>query len=357
MRYLPNPKRIQFELSNVCNLHCLGCIRTDNTLNSVKSVIGDPRYLSIDTFNKIIIDDELSSVKDLDFCGRIDDPLAHPDFLKILEISTAQKRFKIFIHTNGSLRNPGYWKKIGNQLKETDHVVMFNIDGLEDTNHIYRQGSVWSNIIENVKSYISTGANADWQFIEFPWNRHQIQDAMKLSKELGFKQFAVRQDRSRIQGKSLEHIIHIKKENNKLMNSKFDLEFLSNPRYKIESDIQCMNKMDSMYFIDHMGKLWPCCFIPNGFIEDDGNIVSKDFLKKRIYGAYNDITWNDCNLHSISSIVNHKFYDEDLVASWDSKTHGTGTKDRIFRCTETCSSKSLSIKPATKTTIKKFSHD
>lgn len=354
MRYLPNPNRIQFELSNVCNLHCLGCIRTDESLSSVKSVIGTPSYLSVDTFHKIITSDELSSVQHIEFCGRIDDPAAHPDFLKILELVIAHKPVRIYIHTNGSLRNPDYWKKLGNLLKGTDHSVMFNIDGLEDTNHIYRQGSVWSNIIENAKSYISTGSNITWQFIEFPWNKHQIQDAFSLSKELGFQGFNVRQDRSRIQHKSLEQVIVIKKKA-EILPEQIDHNFLSNPRYDTNYDIECMNRLDNMYFVDYTGKLWPCCFIPNGFIEDDNNIVSKQHLQDRIYNVYNDPTWNDCNIHPISSIVNHKFYTDDLVNSWDSKTHGTNATDRIFRCTGTCSSKSLSIKPASKVTTKTLS--
>lgn len=348
MRYLPNPNRLQFELSNVCNLHCLGCIRTDNTLSSVKTAIGNPSYISVDTFYKIISDSELSSVEYLDFCGRIDDPFAHPDFLKILEVAINHKPFKFRIHTNGSLRNSDYWKKIGNLLKGTDHVVMFNVDGLEDTNHIYRQGSVWSNIVNNAKSYISTGAGATWQYIEFPWNKHQIPEALALSKELGFQSFNVRQDRSRIQNKSLDNIVVIKK-TAKLQEIN-DINFLSTERYDVKSEISCMNKIENMYFIDYTGKLWPCCFIPNGFIEDDNNLAAKAHLQDRIYNNYSDNTWNDCNIHSVSSIINHKFYSEDLVDSWNSKHHGTNNKDRIFRCTETCSARALTVKPAARTT-------
>ena len=353
MKYLPNPRRLQFELSNVCNLHCLGCMRTETTFNSVKSAIGDPAYISVDTFYKIITDSELDSVVDLDFCGRIDDPLAHPDFLKMLEMAINHKPFKIFIHTNGGLRNPNYWIKLGELLKGTKHVVMFNVDGLEDTNHIYRQGSVWSNIIANAKAYISTGANSTWQYIEFPWNKHQIPEALLLSKELGFQSFNVRQDRSRIQHKSLEHIVAMKQRPQQLPEQNRDT-FLLHPRYDTSYEITCMNKTDNMYFIDHTGKIWPCCFIPNGFIEDNNKIAQKEYLQDRIYGSYSDTTWNDCNLHDVSSIINHKFYTEDLVDSWNSNQHGITTKDRIFKCTETCSSRAIAIKPPANTTTKKF---
>lgn len=345
MRYLPNPKNLQFELSNVCNLHCLGCIRTDNTLSAVKTAIGNPTYLSLDTFYKIISSKELDSVECLHFCGRIDDPLAHPFLLQILQCAINFKPFKIIIHTNGSLRNSEYWKKLGNLFKDTKHTVLFNIDGLEDTNHIYRQGSVWSNIIDNAKSYISTGAEATWQFIEFPWNKHQILEAFEFSKQLGFTGFNVRKDRSRIQNESLEKIILIKKTAEvKEIN---DPNFLSNKfLYNTEPNISCMNEIENMYFIEYTGRLWPCCFIPNGFIEDSNNIAEVVHLQDRIYNNYSDTTWNDCNIHPISSIINHKFYTEDLVDSWESKNHGTGNKDRIFRCTMTCSQTALKIKPA-----------
>ena len=66
---------------------------------------------------------------------------------------------------------------------------MTSIDGLEDTHSYYRQGTNWKKIINNAKSFISSGGRAVWQFIPFAHNEHQIKSCIRLSQQLGFKEF------------------------------------------------------------------------------------------------------------------------------------------------------------------------
>ena len=56
-------------------------------------------------------------------------------------------------------------------LKRT--LIIFGIDGLEDTNHIYRKNVKWKKLEENIKIYIKYGGTASWQFIVFEHNKHQ----------------------------------------------------------------------------------------------------------------------------------------------------------------------------------------
>ena len=110
--YLDSPRKIQFELSSTCNLLCLGCVRTDpDTFTESKSFIDRKTYLSKETFLKIIQAPEFDSVTHLEFCGTIDDPLMHPEFLELLESALKVKQYVINIHTNASLRNITFWKK------------------------------------------------------------------------------------------------------------------------------------------------------------------------------------------------------------------------------------------------------
>jgi len=67
----------------------------------------------------------------------------------------------------------------------------FGIDGLEDTNHIYRRGVKWERLQNNFREYIKAGGNAGWQFIVFPWNVHQIEEARQRSLDEGFTSFSV----------------------------------------------------------------------------------------------------------------------------------------------------------------------
>ena len=52
--------------------------------------------------------------------------------------------------------------------------VDFNIDGLQDTNHVYRKNTNFEKIIDNASAYIRMGGIAEWNYIVFKHNQHQI---------------------------------------------------------------------------------------------------------------------------------------------------------------------------------------
>ena len=97
--YLTSPKKLQFELSSMCNALCLGCVRTDaNTFSNKKFLIPDKQYISFEVFKKILTAPEFASVEELEFCGTIDDPLMHPEFLEFLEFASTLKQYTILIY-------------------------------------------------------------------------------------------------------------------------------------------------------------------------------------------------------------------------------------------------------------------
>ena len=70
-------------------------------------------------------------------------------------------RCNIMIHTNGGKGSPNLWRMLAQELKDFPQgVVTFSIDGLEDTNHLYRRHVVWENLINNVKAFIDNGGLA-----------------------------------------------------------------------------------------------------------------------------------------------------------------------------------------------------
>lgn len=343
--YLNSPRKIQFELSSMCNLLCLGCVRTDTAnFSEKKEFIINKNYLSKETFLKIISAKEFESVTHLEFCGTIDDPLMHPEFIELLELALTVRQFRINIHTNASLRNAEYWKKLAEVLKKhKGHRLNFSLDGLEDTNHIYRQNSTWSKIIENAEAFIAEGGYAIWQFLIFPWNKHQVTSAKKLSEEMKFSEFHQRIDRSVATQLGLEKINVIKRMSNPPQRDGCSIEEINTILSdKVNDNIECNNQEQGMYFVSNEGRLWPCCFMQNGLLSSESG--RKDLLKSRLIDAY-DEDWNNCNINSIDDIVNHKFYTEDLSDSWGSANHGPGQKDRIHRCTEVCSKKSIQSLP------------
>lgn len=347
MNYLADPIRLQFELSSMCNALCLGCVRTDTAnFSNSKSVIPDKQYITFDVFKKILTAPSFQSATELEFCGVIDDPLMHPEFIEFLEYAATVKPYRILIHTNASLRNKQYWTRLAEVLKKHHrHVVRFSIDGLEDTNSIYRQNTTWSKIMENAQAFIDAGGYAMWQFLIFPWNNHQVDAAKSLSTEMGFKEFIVRHDRSIVTSIGLDNIKS--KKESKVSNVSFgatniDIINQSLAKYK-EDEIYCDTQTRKMFFIGYDAKLWPCCFLHNGFITSDSG--RHKLLTQRLFDAYGSQDWNDLNLHSVEEILSHEFYAFDLVNSWQTSGHSTSKGSRIFRCTEVCSVKKLQQVP------------
>lgn len=344
--YLNNPTKLQFELSSMCNALCLGCVRTDSaSFNDKKYTIPEKEYISFDVFKKILSAPSFSSVTELEFCGTIDDPLMHPEFLEFLDWAADFGKYNVLIHTNASLRNPVYWTKLAEILKKHDrHVVKFSIDGMEDTNHIYRQKTIWSKIMENAQAFIEAGGNAGWQYLIFPWNEHQVMDAKALSVKMGFKEFMSRHDRSVATSLGLATIQKIKATNIQRKNKHSNIDDV-NKEYKniVNNDISCNNQNKHMYFIGHDSRVWPCCFIHNGFMNMDRG--KAEILHDRLFETYKSNDWNDLTKHSVEEILAHDFYKSDLVNSWKTADHGTGATDRIHRCTEVCNVKTLEVLP------------
>ena len=346
MNYLKAPIKLQFELSSMCNALCLGCVRTDSlSYNNKKFIIPEKEYISFDVFKKILLAPEFSSVTHLEFCGTIDDPLMHPELLDFLSFAATVGKYNVQIHTNASLRNVKYWTKLAEVLKKHDsHAVKFSIDGLGDTNHIYRQNTTWSKIMENAQAFIHAGGTASWQYLIFPWNQHQVMDAKALSVQMGFYEFMSRHDRSLATSIGLETIQKIKVSNIERSDKKSTVNSINaSLKDSVTNDIQCNNQIKKMYFIGYDNKLWPCCFLNNGFMNmDEGKT---NLLQQRLFDAYGDDSWNDISKHSISEILAHDFYSEDLTASWQSNHHGPDKTDRIHRCTEVCNVKKLKELP------------
>lgn len=338
MKYLEKINSLQIEISSNCNLHCPGCARIDQTTNGIHKLIKKNVFLNLDIIKELLKSKYLQDLDYIDFCGSIDDPLMHPNFLEILEYIT-EKNIKVIVQTNASYRTTDYWKQMANILnKKASSYVKFSIDGLEDTNHLYRKGANWKKIIDNATSFINNGGNAQWQFIIFPWNKHQVEEARTLSEEIGFKSFRYRHDRSDV---TLDD--NKIKQQTKMFTEKTKRswkEFSNELNEKAISDsIECYAKNEKQFFITHEGKVWPCCFLHN---------YQYSYVNK--YREYEDRfklnykeNWNNLYHYTFDEIFNHKFFQNDLVSSWSSATHGSSSCDRLIRCTQTCSKNNFKI--------------
>ncbi len=335
--YTSNLVEIQIENSSICNAACPQCIREFK--EPTKAWLNET-YLELDFF-KNIPDEVFKNLKIFYFTGNIGDPCTAPNFLEVCRyVRDKNPDMFIKISTNGGMKTPDFWTELATILGPKSEVV-FAIDGLEDTNHIYRVNVRWDKLMKNVKAFIAAGGKPFWQYIAFKHNQHQVEQARAFAAELGFAKFIVkpshrfaldailgaeRFNRTAIKieppdDASLTHevVMHRTAKNLK------ELKEQSN-----NSEINCHVKhtYQSLY-IDHLGRMWPCCYLAAGLYVTDGVPINDGWPK----------VWRELGGDNIS-LKYHKW--DDILAgdffraiqdSW-TKEYGNG---RIITCAITCS--------------------
>lgn len=181
--------QIELELTTRCNAACPQCSRNYYGGKTWPSLpITD---LSLTWLKEHLPADALAGMKEIRLCGTYGDPCIHPKLIEIISWLHSVSDAQITIRTNGGMRSISWWKTLATILRPTD-IVFFGIDGLKDTNHLYRIGTSWKKIMDNSQAFIASGGNAVWSYLVFEHNEHQVEEAEQLSISLGFKGFATK---------------------------------------------------------------------------------------------------------------------------------------------------------------------
>lgn len=331
--YTGELRTLQVELSTVCNALCLGCVRTDGAnYNRQKKTIPKAKYLDIGIIKNLLHTENGLKLKKIEFCGNIDEPLAHPHLLELTEyIAEHRPDVKVSIHTNGGLGDEAKFFKLSQILARCapGSNMRFSVDGLEDTNHIYRQNVKWEKLFPNLKAAIAGGVPIIWQFLVFPWNQHQAQDAKRIAQELGCSEFWLRPDRSLATHIGLQKIQGFKEKNISTEPPKGTLSDLRAYAQLKGHPIVCSFRNEGMLFLSWEGKVWPCCFISNVLYETE---LKRRLLEKHMTSRYPE-NFNNLHFNTFDQILGGPLFKKDLVKSWDN-----GGKEKLaFRCVERCS--------------------
>jgi MoaA/NifB/PqqE/SkfB family radical SAM enzyme len=181
---IDNLNKINFELTDYCNAACPMCTRHEWNGDLKKNV--NTNHTTLDFIREKIGIKVIGQLNHILSCGTYGDAIMNPECFDIYKFFRENnKEAKIELFTNGGARDINFWK----DLAKLNIQVTFSIDGLEDTNHLYRRKVKWNKLIENIKSFIKNGGVAVWEFLIFKHNEHQIEQAREFSKNLGFKKF------------------------------------------------------------------------------------------------------------------------------------------------------------------------
>ena len=187
--------QVHWEPTDKCNSGCAMCPRYDSQgfeLSTLENV-----EWTLESFKKAWTVDFIKDLNKVLACGNFGDPCACKEFVDMYEyMREINPNIELACNTNGSLRTQDWWARLGKVITQrsdrTGGYCTFSIDGLEDTNHLYRRGTVWKNIMRNAEAFIAAGGEAHWDFIVFEHNEHQVDEARELAIKMGFKNFNVK---------------------------------------------------------------------------------------------------------------------------------------------------------------------
>ena len=328
-------KKIELEITSDCNAACPGCARTLN-----KDILQVTSF-TLEDLKRIFPTTTHIADKEFKFCGVLGDPAIHPQFADMLEY-LLQHGGRTSISTNGAVGSVDMWRRIGN-LAQQYHKMFFIqwcIDGHRETNHIYRVNTKWNVLERNINAFCETvgeyTARAQWVFIVFDHNEHELDIAKQHAERLGFK-FATR---TGMRNSYNNWVAELGKKNNKqkkVITTTGDKEHKRKDEvYKLDkliannevdnsiiNTISCKYVHEGEIFIGSNLSMWPCCFLYDSKFKNRENIVEK-------LSEYND-GWNSLKEHSIKEIMQHPWYDKVLEESWN-PTHNK----HMNRCIRTC---------------------
>jgi MoaA/NifB/PqqE/SkfB family radical SAM enzyme len=153
-------RQVHLELTDKCNAACPQCLRSDHggPINPQLPLT----ELNLLDAKAIFSEQFLLQLNRLYACGSYGDSIVARECLQIFQYFRASNpRIKLGIHTNGGARSVDFWRGLGRLMPMGKGYVRFGIDGLEDTNHIYRRNVRWRILMRNVKAFLEAGGNAE----------------------------------------------------------------------------------------------------------------------------------------------------------------------------------------------------
>jgi MoaA/NifB/PqqE/SkfB family radical SAM enzyme len=297
---LENIRSLEVELSTYCNAACPGCARHYwGTSTKLPNLV--EQHLSVETVTKVI--EQIPNAKEkleLHLVGNIGDPFMNPDiYLGLLEWSEMVE--SIHVDTNGGMQTEAFWRNIGRI--ENLHVT-FSIDGLEDTNHIYRVNVDWDKVQRNFRAFIRAGGKAIWKFLVFDHNKHQLDDVHKRSREEGFWRFRSEASMRISDDKTVKNFAT--KEHTKLKEI----------QNKIQDDISCKALDINRLYINAESRIWPCCYTSQRYQLSHFNLPELTEFTY-LYNHYK-ADFNDARKFNLQQILEHEVWDH-MKQAWQDR--------------------------------------
>lgn len=381
--------QLHVELTNACNAACPMCTRFHVNSPLIRPDLKIDQ-ITIEKFKKYFPPHIIKKCEVILFCGVHGDPGMAKDLYEICEYISecSPGHTSIRMNTNGGMRKPEFWSKLGSLFakQRRDHwrwQITFSIDGLADTNHLYRRNVEWDRVTANAQAFIDAGGFAEWDFLIFKHNEHQIDEAKELSKKMGFVNFVPKKSLGVDNGVNLQRMSamtrdgqldywidpptdpknrnletpvtekiveqywnfspeHYKKlkearisHNNyqDRVSKAYDVLRSENNEHLDRANIKCKARTMAggiEVFVDNFGRVMPCCYIGTHL-----NGVHTDSQSLQLHYEMNRYGWEnfDLNTHSLEDILENHHLDRVFTDTWFKPTCAEG---KMAYCSNIC---------------------
>lgn len=259
-------KVLHVEPTDVCQAACPLCAReTDPAFRKDQK-----HHLRIEQIQKHFSDRVIAGLDKMFMCGNYGDPAAGYYTMDIYNyFRKINSDIVLGMNTNGAVQSTFFWHALGKLFNQPRDYVVFSIDGLEDTNHVYRKNVQWSKLISNAEAFIAAGGSAQWDMLVYKHNQHQVDACEQLARDMGFKWF-----RAKVSKRGFTERLE------------FPLGW-QEPRVE-RGSIKCHAQQEKSMYIDAQGRVSACCWLGStqtNFVRDDLKTVK--------------LTWRTDNPHPV----------------------------------------------------------
>ena len=325
---------VHFEPTQRCQAACPMCDRTNNS--HIKNA-----EISINQFKQIINSDFVKQLRSFLMCGNHGDPMIAKDTLEMYKwLRYNNEKLHLQMTTNGGGRSDDWWKSLAEIFGEHGK-VSFSVDGLEDTNHLYRVNVDWKRVENSMDVFTQAGGKGVWVFLIFEHNEHQVEEAERMAKLFGLEFVRKKSGRwvQSYKNKKVDKKITIKgkeikpptepKHQNKSVN-RYDKLIKSHgtfQEYLDKTKIKCNSIDTKEIYISAEGLVTPCCWTAGNLYK-----VYEKIGQNQIWSYIDDVKNINVLYKPLNEIIEGNFFKK-IEQSWNLSSCTQG-KSKV--CAEKC---------------------
>jgi len=273
-------KSVHLEVTQRCNAACPMCDRNENGGAVNQHIRGNLKELSLEDCKKMFPPEFIAQLNTMYMCGNLGDPIVAEDTLDIFRYFREHNpNMWLSMNTNAGAQKEEWWQELAHVFGRMGAVI-FSVDGLEETNHLYRQGVIWSHVERSMKAFIGAGGRARWDYIIFEHSEKDVERAEQLAKEWGCEKFIKKKtgrffSSAKNSGKETHQAVNRKgtqtvtlakpkklEHQNLALAKEKEIEktYGSMMEYYNKCEIACKVTKDQSIFITAEGLVMPCCW-------------------------------------------------------------------------------------------------